>query len=102
MRVGVSKRLRLSPPGSAYTCLEAATGRALLRQHMDNTGEDHPLNKLRVVIEPGPWQPPQAVLVVPEAARGSAPCGKGESARSAEQQMGCERFPFSPARRQPG
>ncbi|PKU27753.1 hypothetical protein llap_21943 [Limosa lapponica baueri] len=40
-------------PGLAYTCLEAATGRALLRQHMDNTGEDHPLNKLRVVIEPG-------------------------------------------------
>ncbi|XP_074078468.1 aminopeptidase B isoform X1 [Macrotis lagotis] len=39
--------------GSAYTCLEAATGRALLRQHMDITGEDHPLNKLRVKIEPG-------------------------------------------------
>uniref|UniRef100_A0A7M4EF89 Arginyl aminopeptidase n=1 Tax=Crocodylus porosus TaxID=8502 RepID=A0A7M4EF89_CROPO len=39
--------------GAAYTCLEAATGRALLRQHMDNTGEDHPLNKLRVKIEPG-------------------------------------------------
>ncbi|XP_076860558.1 aminopeptidase B isoform X2 [Brachyhypopomus gauderio] len=39
--------------GEAYTCLEAATGRALLRQHMDNTGEDHPLNKLRVKIEPG-------------------------------------------------
>ncbi|XP_049687969.1 aminopeptidase B isoform X2 [Accipiter gentilis] len=42
-----------SSSGSAYTCLEAATGRALLRQHMDNTGEDHPLNKLRVIIEPG-------------------------------------------------
>lgn len=39
--------------GAAYTCLEATTGRALLRQHMDNTGEDHPLNKLRVKIEPG-------------------------------------------------
>ncbi|CAB1353897.1 unnamed protein product [Coregonus sp. 'balchen'] len=39
--------------GEAITCLEAATGRALLRQHMDNTGEDHPLNKLRVKIEPG-------------------------------------------------
>ncbi|XP_068930663.1 aminopeptidase B [Petaurus breviceps papuanus] len=39
--------------GPAYTCLEAATGRALLRQHMDITGEDHPLNKLRVKIEPG-------------------------------------------------
>ncbi|XP_031423788.1 aminopeptidase B isoform X2 [Clupea harengus] len=39
--------------GEAYTCLEAATGRALLKQHMDNTGEDHPLNKLRVKIEPG-------------------------------------------------
>uniref|UniRef100_A0A674J6R2 Arginyl aminopeptidase n=1 Tax=Terrapene triunguis TaxID=2587831 RepID=A0A674J6R2_9SAUR len=39
--------------GAAYTCLEAATGRALLRQHMDNTGEDHPLNKLRVKIEQG-------------------------------------------------
>ncbi|KAB0406575.1 hypothetical protein E2I00_010384, partial [Balaenoptera physalus] len=39
--------------GPAYTCLEAATGRALLRQHMDITGEHHPLNKLRVKIEPG-------------------------------------------------
>ncbi|XP_061076945.1 aminopeptidase B isoform X1 [Conger conger] len=39
--------------GEAYTCLEAATGMALLRQHMDNSGEDHPLNKLRVKIEPG-------------------------------------------------
>ncbi|XP_045312453.1 aminopeptidase B [Leopardus geoffroyi] len=39
--------------GSAYTCLEAATGRALLRQHMDITGEENPLNKLRVKIEPG-------------------------------------------------
>lgn len=39
--------------GPAYTCLEAATGRALLRQHMDVTGEEHPLNKLRVKIEPG-------------------------------------------------
>nr|KAF6400000.1 arginyl aminopeptidase [Molossus molossus] len=39
--------------GPAYTCLEAATGRALLRQHMDVTGEENPLNKLRVKIEPG-------------------------------------------------
>ncbi|XP_011892656.1 PREDICTED: aminopeptidase B isoform X4 [Cercocebus atys] len=39
--------------GTAYTCLEAATGRALLRQHMDITGEENPLNKLRVKIEPG-------------------------------------------------
>ncbi|KAM5205355.1 aminopeptidase B isoform 1-T1 [Hipposideros larvatus] len=39
--------------GAAYTCLEAATGRALLRQHMDIAGEENPLNKLRVVIEPG-------------------------------------------------
>uniref|UniRef100_A0A6Q2YKQ3 Aminopeptidase B n=1 Tax=Esox lucius TaxID=8010 RepID=A0A6Q2YKQ3_ESOLU len=39
--------------GEAYASLEAATGRALLRQHMDNTGEDHPLNKLRVKIKPG-------------------------------------------------
>lgn len=39
--------------GAAYTCLEAATGRALLRQHMDVTGEEHSLNKLRVKIEPG-------------------------------------------------
>ncbi|XP_023933326.1 aminopeptidase B-like, partial [Lingula anatina] len=27
--------------GKAYTCLEATTGLALLRQHMDDTGEDH-------------------------------------------------------------
>ncbi|KAG8451107.1 hypothetical protein GDO86_003394 [Hymenochirus boettgeri] len=39
--------------GHAYTCLEAATGRALLRQHIDASGEEHPLNKLRVKIEPG-------------------------------------------------
>uniref|UniRef100_A0A8C4QKR7 Arginyl aminopeptidase (aminopeptidase B) n=1 Tax=Eptatretus burgeri TaxID=7764 RepID=A0A8C4QKR7_EPTBU len=39
--------------GHAYMCLEAATGRALLRQHIDTTGEEHPLNKLRVKIEPG-------------------------------------------------
>ncbi|XP_053943947.1 aminopeptidase B [Cuculus canorus] len=47
------RRISTEIYGLAYTCLEAATGRALLRQHMDNTGEDHPLNKLRVVIEPG-------------------------------------------------
>ncbi|NWZ53219.1 AMPB Aminopeptidase, partial [Haliaeetus albicilla] len=49
------RRISTEVYGSAYTCLEAATGRALLRQHMDNTGEDHPLNKLRVIIEPGLW-----------------------------------------------
>lgn len=68
---GSGRGLRTPPaclcPGSAYTCLEAATGRALLRQHMDNTGEDHPLNKLRVVIEPGLW----GVPVLPQPAGGS-------------------------------
>ncbi|XP_048244876.1 aminopeptidase B-like [Haliotis rufescens] len=39
--------------GRPYTCLEAGTGLALLRLHMDHTGEDHPFNKLKVVIEPG-------------------------------------------------
>lgn len=52
-------RLLFCPTGPAYTCLEAATGRALLRQHMDVTGEDHPLNKLRVRIEPGQALPPR-------------------------------------------
>ncbi|XP_075384996.1 aminopeptidase B [Tenrec ecaudatus] len=47
------RRISATLFGAAYTCLEAATGRALLRQHMDITGEDHPLNKLRVKIEPG-------------------------------------------------
>uniref|UniRef100_A0A8C5TKP1 Arginyl aminopeptidase n=1 Tax=Malurus cyaneus samueli TaxID=2593467 RepID=A0A8C5TKP1_9PASS len=47
------RRITTEVYGLPYTCLEAATGRALLRQHMDATGEDHPLNKLRVVIEPG-------------------------------------------------
>ncbi|NXF09304.1 AMPB Aminopeptidase, partial [Smithornis capensis] len=47
------RRISTEVYGLPYTCLEAATGRALLRQHMDTTGEDHPLNKLRVVIEPG-------------------------------------------------
>lgn len=54
----------LLPTGPAYTCLEAATGRALLRQHMDITGEDHPLNKLRVRIEPG-QRPPTPLAPVP-------------------------------------
>lgn len=43
---------------------------------MDNTGEDHPLNKLRVVIEPGLW----GVPVLPQSAggeRGQARCGVG-------------------------
>ncbi|PVD22455.1 hypothetical protein C0Q70_18269 [Pomacea canaliculata] len=39
--------------GRPKMCLEAATGQALLKQHMETTGMDHPLNKLRVVIEPG-------------------------------------------------
>ncbi|KAK6194786.1 hypothetical protein SNE40_000344 [Patella caerulea] len=39
--------------GKAYTSLETQCGLALLRQHMDDTGEDHPLNRLRVVIEAG-------------------------------------------------
>ncbi|XP_048183874.1 aminopeptidase B [Corvus hawaiiensis] len=47
------RRISTEVYGLPYTCLEAATGRALLRQHMDATGEGHPLNKLRVVIEPG-------------------------------------------------
>ncbi|XP_053562910.1 aminopeptidase B [Bombina bombina] len=47
------RRISTEIYGPAYTCLEAATGRALLRLHMDNSGEDHPLNKLRVKIEPG-------------------------------------------------
>ncbi|XP_006834200.1 PREDICTED: aminopeptidase B [Chrysochloris asiatica] len=47
------RRISTTLFGAAYTCLEAATGRALLRQHMNITGEDHPLNKLRVKIEPG-------------------------------------------------
>ncbi|NP_001087880.2 arginyl aminopeptidase (aminopeptidase B) L homeolog [Xenopus laevis] len=47
------RRITTELYGPAYTCLEAAAGRALLRQHMDTSGEDHPLNKLRVKIEPG-------------------------------------------------
>ncbi|XP_070601837.1 aminopeptidase B [Erythrolamprus reginae] len=47
------RRISTALYGAAYTSLEAATGRALLRQHMDNVGEQHPLNKLRVQIEPG-------------------------------------------------
>ncbi|ESO83886.1 hypothetical protein LOTGIDRAFT_222314 [Lottia gigantea] len=39
--------------GKAYTCLEAQCGLALLKQHIDDSGQDHPLNRLRVVIEPG-------------------------------------------------
>ncbi|KAM4700045.1 aminopeptidase B [Discoglossus pictus] len=47
------RRITTEIYGPAYTCLEAAAGRGLLRQHMDASGEDHPLNKLRVKIEPG-------------------------------------------------
>ncbi|MEE6493102.1 hypothetical protein FKM82_016737 [Ascaphus truei] len=47
------RRITTEIYGPAYSCLEAATGRALLRQHMDTSGEEHPLNKLRVKIEPG-------------------------------------------------
>lgn len=39
--------------GREVMCLEATTGQALLRQHMDNTGVEDSLKKLRVVIEPG-------------------------------------------------
>ncbi|XP_043932604.1 aminopeptidase B [Protopterus annectens] len=47
------RRISATLHGKEYSCLEAATGRALLRHHMDTTGEDHPLNRLRVKIEPG-------------------------------------------------
>ncbi|XP_078276838.1 aminopeptidase B-like [Rhinoraja longicauda] len=47
------RRISTEVYGAEYTCLEAATGRALLRKHMDNTGENHPLNKLKVKIEHG-------------------------------------------------
>ncbi|XP_069797835.1 aminopeptidase B [Narcine bancroftii] len=47
------RRITMEIYGAEYTCLEAATGRALLRQHMDNIGEDHPLNKLKVKIDQG-------------------------------------------------
>ncbi|XP_018422506.1 PREDICTED: aminopeptidase B [Nanorana parkeri] len=47
------RRITTEISGHEYSCLEAATGRALLRQHMDSSGEDHPLNKLRVILEPG-------------------------------------------------
>lgn len=39
--------------GRPTVCLEATTGQVLLRNHMNNSGMDHPLNKLRVVIGPG-------------------------------------------------
>ncbi|KAL8608211.1 hypothetical protein ACOMHN_016666 [Nucella lapillus] len=39
--------------GRAAMCLEATTGQALLRQHMNNTRVEDSLKKLRVVIEPG-------------------------------------------------
>ncbi|XP_005988440.1 aminopeptidase B isoform X2 [Latimeria chalumnae] len=47
------RRISTEIYGAAYTSLETATGRALLRQHMNTTGEDHALNRLRVKIEPG-------------------------------------------------
>ncbi|XP_069612573.1 aminopeptidase B [Ranitomeya imitator] len=47
------RRITTELYGAAYSCLEAAIGRALLRQHMDSSGEDHALNRLRVKIEPG-------------------------------------------------
>ncbi|XP_032898060.1 aminopeptidase B-like [Amblyraja radiata] len=47
------RRISTELYGAEYTCLEAATGRALLRKHMDNTGENHPLNKLKVKIKYG-------------------------------------------------
>ncbi|XP_063966411.1 aminopeptidase B-like [Lytechinus pictus] len=39
--------------GEPYMCLEAATGRSLLKQQMTDAGDDHPLNRLRVVIDKG-------------------------------------------------
>ncbi|XP_064615996.1 aminopeptidase B-like [Liolophura sinensis] len=38
--------------GAPYTCLETLTGKDLLRRHMDDTGEDHMFNRLRVLIDP--------------------------------------------------
>ncbi|XP_072016184.1 LOW QUALITY PROTEIN: aminopeptidase B-like [Amphiura filiformis] len=37
--------------GEALTCLEAATGRALLKNRYKEAGESHPLNKLRVALD---------------------------------------------------
>ena len=37
-------QLLFCPTGPAYTCVEAASGRALVRQHVDVAGEDHPLS----------------------------------------------------------
>lgn len=95
-----------STPGSAYTCLEAATGRALLRQHMDTTGEEHPLNKLRVVIEPGlgGWAAGiRAALWWGAAWHRGGGDESEHSARFAEQGMiSFVLFPFCPARCQPG
>lgn len=95
-----------STPGSAYTCLEAATGRALLRQHMDTTGEEHPLNKLRVVIEPGlgGWAAGIRAALWWGAAWHRGGSDESEhSARFAEQGMiSFVPFPFCPARCQPG
>ncbi|CAL1535860.1 unnamed protein product [Lymnaea stagnalis] len=39
--------------GHDLMCLEAKTGQELLRKHIDNEGENAPLTKLRVIIEPG-------------------------------------------------
>ncbi|XP_066294189.1 aminopeptidase B-like isoform X1 [Branchiostoma lanceolatum] len=39
--------------GEPYKCLEAATGQALLQNHITTVGENHPLNCLRVKIEKG-------------------------------------------------
>ncbi|XP_070532261.1 aminopeptidase B-like [Ptychodera flava] len=47
------RRICMEVNGEAYTCLEAATRRASFRRHLDSSGEDHPLNKLRVAIDPG-------------------------------------------------
>lgn len=84
-------------PGAAYTCLEAATGRALLRKHMDIAGEENPLNRLRVVIEPGaealpdtPTRPSAGVrreltwgqMEPPDGAQPSRLTARGRSVRS--------------------
>ncbi|XP_012939329.1 aminopeptidase B [Aplysia californica] len=47
------RRIEEKMYGKAYMCLEAATGQALLNRHIDREGTDHPLTKLRVVIDRG-------------------------------------------------
>ncbi|KAK0065492.1 aminopeptidase B [Biomphalaria pfeifferi] len=39
--------------GRASMCLEATTGQNLLHRHIEHNGHDHPLTRLRVIIEKG-------------------------------------------------